>query len=120
LPETTELHPPVALHALGKQEHFGTPLHEGGIAMQNGGGGTQGLGWQPGPETPAQDGTSVVPAGHAPPSGRAVHAGKLPPQHGSTHTMPAPQVCVPHAVGPCASAAPVSGGSPPEPSTRQA
>jgi hypothetical protein len=118
LPETTEAQPPPG-QALGMQEQFGVPPHDGGVAMQNGGGGTHGFGWQPGPEeTPRQDGTSVVSDGHTPASGRGVQGSAFPPQHGSTHTIPAPQVWVPHAVGPCASA-PASGGSPPE-STRHA
>jgi hypothetical protein len=41
-------------------------------------------------------GPSIVPAGQVPESGKAVHWGGAPPQHGFTQIWLVPQLIVPH------------------------
>lgn len=106
----TESQNPYALHALERHEQSGPFVHVDGTAMQKGAGGTQGLGWHPGPANPGHEVTSVVSAGQVPPSGRGLHAAMVPPQHGTMQTALLAQLGPPQA-GPASEPPPSDRGT---------
>jgi len=101
----------------GRQPHVGVPPHADGMSTQDGVGGLQGGGAQPGPAPAGALHRSVLIqlSGHCPPSPSGMHTATPPPHDGWAQTWLAPHRTLPHAAPPPAPVAPPDPVEPPPP-----
>jgi hypothetical protein len=86
--------------SLGRQPQLGVPAQAAGTSAQNGSGGSQGGGMQPGRPFDVQRVVSCQAGGQTPASLDGVQTATPPPQLGWTQTCPLAQVVLPHAIPP--------------------